>query len=86
MKPIDDIDRLVATLNTLRCMIAELQSVLNDHQITEKRLQTQVDDLQKLLDSRPALNADVVTAYTKWTHMVYAHDMQLIRKAVKGSL
>lgn len=47
---------------------------MNKKQLLEEneQLRQQVERLQKILDSRPAINAGLPSTYIEWSHSIYA--------------
>lgn len=47
-------------------------------------LKTEIERLQKVIDSRPAINAALPDSYIKWSQSIYEMEFAHSRKIVNG--
>lgn len=66
-----DIDRIMGCLYVDNMTATEVGEI---HRYLQSQ-EAEIERLQRIIDSRPAINAGLVEAYVKWTSSIYALDI-----------
>lgn len=70
-----DIEGLKKRLRAGRFSLDEVAPLAAKAADAIESLQRENEQLQRVIDSRPAINAGLPESYIKWSHSIYAMDM-----------